>query len=114
MTDNTRRLRPDPTLRGAPGGKRAAFGADAPSGACTRGCGLYSAPAPANRGLVPGPILAGGMAEWLKAHAWKACIRATVSWVRIPLPPPVHAQRVQCHLMQPPDSQCQVVTIYSA
>jgi hypothetical protein len=31
---------------------------------------------------------AGGMAEWLKAHAWKACIRETVSWVRIPLPPP--------------------------
>src|SRR5262245_10874008 len=30
----------------------------------------------------------GGMADWLKAHAWKACIRATVSWVRIPLPPP--------------------------
>ena len=30
---------------------------------------------------------AGGMAEWLKAHAWKACIRETVSWVRIPLPP---------------------------
>ena len=30
----------------------------------------------------------GGMAERLKAHAWKACIRATVSWVRIPLPPP--------------------------
>ena len=29
----------------------------------------------------------GGMAEWLKAHAWKACIRETVSWVRIPLPP---------------------------
>src|SRR5262249_26071880 len=32
--------------------------------------------------------LCGGMAEWLKAHAWKACIRETVSWVRIPLPPP--------------------------
>src|SRR5690348_4024588 len=31
---------------------------------------------------------AGGVAEWLKAHAWKACIRETVSWVRIPLPPP--------------------------
>src|SRR5215208_3341952 len=30
----------------------------------------------------------GGVAEWLKAHAWKACIRETVSWVRIPLPPP--------------------------
>ena len=31
----------------------------------------------------------GGVAEWLKAHAWKACIRATVSRVRIPLPPPI-------------------------
>src|SRR2546428_7477316 len=28
------------------------------------------------------------MAEWLKAHAWKACIRETVSWVRIPFHPP--------------------------
>ena len=28
------------------------------------------------------------MAEWLKAHAWKVCIRAIVSWVRIPLSPP--------------------------
>src|SRR5215211_3981988 len=34
----------------------------------------------------------GGMAEWLKAHAWKACIRETVSWVRIPLPPPPHSR----------------------
>ena len=34
--------------------------------------------------------LTGGMAEWLKAHAWKACIRETVSWVRIPLPPPTN------------------------
>ena len=33
---------------------------------------------------------AGGVAEWLKAHAWKVCIRETVSRVRIPLPPPVH------------------------
>jgi hypothetical protein len=31
------------------------------------------------------------MAEWLKALAWKACIRETVSWVRIPLPPPIQA-----------------------
>ena len=30
----------------------------------------------------------GGVAEWLKAHAWRACIRVTVSRVRIPLPPP--------------------------
>jgi hypothetical protein len=28
------------------------------------------------------------VAEWLKAHAWKACLRETVTWVRIPLPPP--------------------------
>ena len=34
----------------------------------------------------------GGMAEWLKALAWKACIRETVSWVRIPLPPPAACQ----------------------
>jgi hypothetical protein len=30
------------------------------------------------------------MAEWLKAHAWKACVRETVPWVRIPLSPPVN------------------------
>jgi hypothetical protein len=30
------------------------------------------------------------VAEWLKAHAWKVCIRETVSRVRIPLPPPVY------------------------
>jgi hypothetical protein len=30
----------------------------------------------------------GGVAEWLKAHAWKVCIRETVSRVRIPPPPP--------------------------
>ena len=29
----------------------------------------------------------GEMAEWLKAHAWKACIGETLSRVRIPLPP---------------------------
>ena len=32
----------------------------------------------------------GEMAEWLKAHAWKACVRETVPWVRIPLSPPEH------------------------
>src|SRR5689334_9971932 len=31
----------------------------------------------------------GGVAEWFKAHAWKACIRETVSRVRIPPPPPL-------------------------
>ena len=29
----------------------------------------------------------GEMSEWLKEHAWKACKREIVSWVRIPLPP---------------------------
>ena len=36
----------------------------------------------------------GGMAEWLKALAWKACIRETVSWVRIPLPPPTRRSQM--------------------
>ena len=31
----------------------------------------------------------GEMAEWLKAHAWKACKRVTVSRVRIPFSPPL-------------------------
>ena len=30
----------------------------------------------------------GEVAEWLKAHAWNACVRETVPWVRIPLSPP--------------------------
>jgi hypothetical protein len=30
----------------------------------------------------------GEVAEWFKAHAWKVCIRGTVSGVRIPLSPP--------------------------
>src|ERR1035438_5848010 len=30
----------------------------------------------------------GGLAEWLKAHAWKACLGETLTWVRIPLSPP--------------------------
>src|SRR5215467_7070240 len=33
----------------------------------------------------------GGVAEWLKAHAWKACLRETVTWVRTPPPPPSYA-----------------------
>tara|TARA_X000000368_G_scaffold415150_1_gene406353 strand:- start:584 stop:748 length:165 start_codon:yes stop_codon:yes gene_type:complete len=30
----------------------------------------------------------GEVAEWLKAHAWKACIGEALSRVRIPLSPP--------------------------
>ena len=33
----------------------------------------------------------GGVAERLKAHAWKVCMRETVSRVRIPPPPPTRA-----------------------
>ena len=33
-------------------------------------------------------IVIGEMAEWLKAHAWKACLGETLTWVRIPLSPP--------------------------
>lgn len=31
----------------------------------------------------------GEMTEWLKVHAWKACVRETVPRVRIPLSPPL-------------------------
>ena len=36
---------------------------------------------------------AGEMAEWLKAHAWKACLGETLTWVRIPLSPPFSSQQ---------------------
>ena len=32
------------------------------------------------------------MSEWLKEHAWKACVGETLPWVRIPLSPPIHKQ----------------------
>ena len=31
----------------------------------------------------------GELSEWLKEHAWKACIRVTVSRVQIPHSPPL-------------------------
>src|SRR6185295_778368 len=31
---------------------------------------------------------AGAVSEWFKEHAWKACRRVTVTWVRIPPAPP--------------------------
>src|SRR6476660_2267115 len=53
--------------------------------------------------VVPSPsIHAGEMAEWLKAHAWKACLLERVTWVRIPLSPPVFSPhkhwRLSAHL----------------
>ena len=35
----------------------------------------------------------GEMAEWLKAHAWKACLGETLTWVRIPVSPPGPEER---------------------
>ncbi len=29
----------------------------------------------------------GEVTEWLKVHAWNACVRETVPWVRIPPSP---------------------------
>src|SRR5438874_10349445 len=49
----------------------------------TAGCGLHASPIESEQNPC-----AGEMAERLKAHAWKACIRETVSGVRIPLSPP--------------------------
>src|SRR5271167_4164974 len=37
---------------------------------------------------VSASLPSGEMAEWLKAHAWKACILERVSRVRIPVSPP--------------------------
>ena len=42
----------------------------------------------------------GGVAEWLKAHAWKVCMRETVSRVRIPPPPPVHLLKLANALLE--------------
>ena len=32
----------------------------------------------------------GEVSEWLKEHAWKACSREIVTWVRIPPSPPTY------------------------
>src|ERR1051326_3055248 len=34
----------------------------------------------------------GEVSEWLKEHAWKACVGETLPWVRIPLSPPTFAR----------------------
>ena len=41
------------------------------------------------------------MAEWLKAHAWKACLLEKVTWVRIPLSPPLLLLSGTCKPMIP-------------
>src|ERR1035438_1667544 len=42
----------------------------------------------------PAKAQEGEMAEWLKAHAWKACLGETLTWVRIPLSPPALALKI--------------------
>jgi hypothetical protein len=44
------------------------------------------------RPTLPAANPPGEMAEWLKAHAWKACLLERVTWVRIPLSPPCFQQ----------------------
>src|SRR5687768_3504198 len=34
------------------------------------------------------------MSEWLKEHAWKACVGETLPWVRIPLSPPLQRRQL--------------------
>src|SRR5882762_2348039 len=48
---------------------------------------------------------AGEMAEWLKAHAWKACLLERVTWVRIPLSPPYFLLSLQTPGCEPRGQQ---------
>ncbi len=46
------------------------------------------------------------MSEWFKEHAWKACVRLRVPWVRIPPSPPTSlrfALVVLAWLLEPPN-----------
>ena len=43
----------------------------------------------------------GEVAEWLKAHAWKACLLEMATWVRIPPSPPILA--IQFQLLSNPE-----------
>ncbi len=81
---------------GAAGLRRAAAAATAPRPTADRSPAAPRAPP----GFLSGP---GGVAEWLKAHAWKVCIRETVSRVRIPLPPPDRPPPLCARHRQPPD-----------
>ena len=50
--------------------------------------------APPSRGAGREPNPDGEVSEWLKEHAWKACVSATAPRVRIPPSPPSAASRV--------------------
>src|ERR1700722_3739366 len=55
----------------------------------SQSCGSSPAPIELKRSRFSSPAFVGEMAEWLKAHAWKACLLERVTWVRIPLSPPL-------------------------
>ena len=40
----------------------------------------------------------GEVSEWLKEHAWKACLGETPTWVRIPPSPPAYPLVAQSHI----------------
>ena len=42
----------------------------------------------------------GDLLEWLKRHAWKVCIRETVSRVRIPWSPQMKSERFYVYILQ--------------
>lgn len=65
--------------------------ASRPDSACSRGLPEYIARLP--RGVSPPLRACGEVAEWSIAHAWKACLRETVTRVRIPLSPPNSRQQ---------------------
>src|SRR3954451_5890651 len=55
-------------------------------------------------------IHTGEMAEWLKAHAWKACLGETLTWVRIPLSPPLSKFTVLIIRAESLRSQAQILS----
>ena len=42
----------------------------------------------------------GDLSEWLKEHAWKVCIRETVSRVRIPQSPQENLKSLQIYYLR--------------
>src|SRR5262245_32474150 len=52
------------------------------------------------------------MAEWLKAHAWKACIGETLSRVRIPVSPPASRANLSSIAVSPRTSKLNWPQLY--
>ena len=59
------------------------------------------------------------MSEWLKEHAWKACVGETLPWVRIPLSPPylcyfVRQELYRCTIVPKFDPKCSRISAHWA